>query len=141
MEISVSTGVEEIEIKRNGERAGAIRFSLSDPALLVRLRKVSAEAERSQRESRLGDLKDDLDAALAEAQRVDGEIRKMLDDCFLAPVSETVFGDSFSFTTFEGKTLVEQFLEGVTPHIERCFKAEMKAAEKRQKKYLEKYGK
>jgi len=140
MEINVSTGVEEVEIKRNGEKVGIVRFSLSDPALLVRLRNVSAEAERIQRESRLAELKDDLDAALTEAQRVDGEIRKALDACFLAPVSEIAFGESFSFTTFEGKTLVEQFLEGVIPHVERCFKAEMKAAEARQKKYLEKYG-
>lgn len=140
MQLNIDTGVREIEIQRNGERVGVVKFSLSDPALLTRLRTVSKKTEEIQAKSRLSDLTD-FDETLDEAQRLDKEMRDLLDWAFGAPVSDTVFGDSFCFTTSGGVTGMEQFLAGVTPYIEEAFKAEVAAAKKRQKKYLEKYRK
>lgn len=140
MQLSIDTGVQSIDIIRNGEKAGEVKFSLSDPALLKRLRDVSARAEEIQKSSTLGET-DDLDAQLDEASRIDKEMRDLLDWAFAAPVSDIVFGDSFCFTTSGGVTAMEQFLAGVMPLVEKAFKAEVAAAKKRQDKYLAKYKK
>lgn len=140
MQLNIDTGVREIEIQRNGERVGVVTFSISDPALLTRLRTVSKKTEEIQARNRLSELTD-FDEILDEAQRMDREMRNLLDWAFGAPVSDTVFGDSFCFTTSGGVTGMEQFLAGVTPYIEEAFKAELTAANERQKKYLEKYRK
>ena len=140
MQLSIDTGVRSIDIIRNGEKAGEVKFSLSDPALLKRLRDVSAKAEEIQKSSTLGET-DDIDAQLDEAVRIDKEMRDLLDWAFAAPVSDVVFGDSFCFTTSGGVTAMEQFLAGVMPLVEEAFKAEVTAAKERQDKYLSKYRK
>ena len=140
MQLSIDTGVRSIDIIRNGEKAGEVKFSLSDPALLKRLRDVSAKAEEIQQSSTLGET-DDIDAQLEEAVRIDKEMRDLLDWAFAASVSDVVFGDSFCFTTSGGVTAMEQFLAGVMPLVEEAFKAEVSAAKERQDKYLSKYRK
>ena len=140
MQISINTGVKSIEIVRNGEHVGDVTFSLSDPALLNRLRTVQTKAKELEESSRLNEI-EDLEAALDEAARIDKEIRALLDWAFAAPVSDIVFGESFSFTTCDGVTAIEQFLDGVMPYVAECFRAETDAARKRQGKYLEKYRK
>ncbi len=140
MQINIETGIESIDIVRNGKVVGQIEFSTSDPALLRRLREVKGKAEALMQTSKL-DSSGDLDAQLDEADRLDREMRALLDWAFGAPVSDVVFGDSYCFTTSGGVTGMEQFLAGVTPGIEAAFKREVAAAEKHRKKYLEKYGK
>lgn len=140
MQLSIDTGVRSIDIIRNGEKAGEVKFSLSDPALLKRLRDVSAKAEEIQKSSTLGE-NDDIDAQLDEAVRIDKEMRDLLDWAFAAPVSDVVFGASFCFTTSGGVTAMEQFLAGVMPLVEEAFQAEVSAAKERQDKYLSKYRK
>ena len=140
MQINIETGVESIDVTRNGEIVGQIKFSTSDPALLRRLREVQTKADDLMKDSKL-DSSDDLDAQLDEADRLDKEMRSLLDWAFGAPVSDLVFGDSYCFTTSGGVTGMEQFLAGVTPYIEAAFKREVAAAETHRKKYLEKYRK
>lgn len=140
MQINIETGVESIDVTRNGEIVGQIKFSTSDPALLRRLREVQTKADDLMKDSKL-DSSDDLDAQLDEADRLDKEMRSLLDWAFGAPVSDMVFGDSYCFTTSGGVTGMEQFLAGVTPYIEAAFKREVAAADKHRKKYLDKYKK
>lgn len=140
MQLSIDTNVRTIDIVRNGEQVGQISFSMSDPALLSRLRTVSKKAEDIQANSKISEL-EDIDAQLDEAARIDKEMRKLLDWAFGSSVSDIVFGESFCFTTSGGVTAMEQFLSGVTPFIEEAFKAELSAAKERQEKYLSKYRK
>jgi len=140
LKLSIDTGVKKIEIIRNGEHVGDVEFSLSDPALLSRLRDVAKKAEAIQAESKLSEL-DDIDAQLDEAKRIDKEMRDLLDWAFGASVSDIVFGNSFCFTTSGGVTAIEQFLTGVMPFIEEAFRSEVDAAKERQDKYLSKYRK
>lgn len=140
MQLNIETGVKSIEIIRNGEHVGDVKFSTSDPALLARLRTVSKKAEEIQASAKLSDTAD-IDSALDEAIRIDKETRDLLDWAFGAPVSDVVFGDSFCFTTSGGVTAMEQFLAGVMPIVEESFSAEVAAAKERQDKYLAKYRK
>ncbi len=138
VQLNIETGVKTIDIYRNGEKAGVVKCSLSDPALLKRLRDVSAKSDEIQKNSKM-DTMTDLDEQLNEAVRIDKEMRDLLDWAFAAPVSDIVFGDSFCFTTCNGVTAMEQFLSSVTPLIEEAFQTEVKAADERRKKYLDKY--
>ncbi len=140
MRLDISTGVKTIDIYRDDEKVGVVKFSLSDPALLTRLRNVQVKAQEIQAKSRLSEL-EDLDEQLDEAVRVDKEMRDLLDWAFAAPVSDIVFGESFCFTSCDGVTAMEQFLAGVMPYVEEAFKAEIKAADEHKRKYLEKYRK
>lgn len=140
MQINIETGVESIDVTRNGETVGQIKFSTSDPALLRRLREVKSKTEALMQTSKLDDTAD-LEEQLDEADRLDKEMRSLLDWAFGAPVSDIVFGDSYCFTTSGGVTGMEQFLAGVTPYIEAAFKREVAAADEHRKKYLEKYRK
>ena len=140
MQVTIDSGVRSIEIIRNGEHVGDIKFSLSDPALLNRLRTVSKKAQELESSARLAQI-DDIEAALDEAVHLDNDIRGLLDWGFGAAVSDIVFGDSFSVTTSGGVTALEQFLSGVMPYVEEAFKAEVAAADARRKTYLEKYKK
>lgn len=140
MQLNIETGVKSIEIIRDGEHVGDVKFSTSDPALLARLRTVSKKAEEIQASATLSDTAD-IDTALDEAIRIDKETRDLLDWAFGAPVSDVVFGDSFCFTTSGGVTVMEQFLAGVMPIVEESFSAEVAAAKERQDKYLAKYRK
>ena len=140
MQISIDTGVKTIEIIRNGEHVGDVKFSMSDPALLNRLRIVQTKAKEIEAGSRLAEI-EDLEESLDEASRIDKEIRDLLDWAFAAPVSDVVFEDSYSFTSSNGVTALEQFLDGVMPCIGECFAAETEAAKQRQDKYLAKYRK
>lgn len=143
MKIGINTGVKSIDIERNGEIVGSISFSLSDPALLSRLKEVQNKALEIQQDSRLSELAgetENIEAVLDEAERVDGEIRKTLDWAFGSSVSDVVFGDSFTFTTYEGKTVLEQFLDGVMPLIADAFQSELDQSQKRDN-YLKKYKK
>lgn len=140
MQLNIETGVKSIEIIRDGEHVGDVKFSTSDPALLARLRTVSKKAEEIQASAKFSDTAD-IDAALDEAIRIDKETRDLLDWAFDAPVSDVVFGDSFCFTTSGGVTAMEQFLAGVMPIVEESFSAEVAAAKERQDKYLAKYRK
>ena len=72
--------------------------------------------------------------------RGQGSVVLVLDWAFGAQVSDVVFGDSFSFTSFEGETLLEQFLDGIMPLIAESFQTELNSASKRDK-YLNKYKK
>lgn len=140
MQVSIDTGRLPIEIIRDGEVVGTVSVSLGDAALLSRLRTVAKKARELEAKSRLEEGMD-VDEALDEAERMDRDIRKLVDWGFGAPVSGVAFGENFSFTTSGGVTAVEQFLNGVIPGIEKAFKAETEAAKKRQNKYLEKYQK
>ena len=134
--INISTNKKEIEIIRDGEHVGNIYFSPSDVAILSRMRKAR---------ERLPEIKmvpdDDVDKALDEAERVDTEVRALIDYIFDYPCSDVVFGSGFSFTTENGASAVEMFLNGALEIISEAIGTEAKAAEERQAKYLEKYRK
>lgn len=138
MQISIDSGKKEIEIIRDGKKAGSIWFSPGDPALLGRLKDVRGKAEAIQASMRVSEA-DGLEAALEEAQRVDAEIRAVLDWAFDSPVSDVVFGDSYSFTTSEGVSALEQFLQGATAYISEAMEREAAEAQAHRQKYLAKY--
>ena len=138
MQISVSSARKEIEIIRDGQNVGGVYFSPSDTAILSRLREVQEKAQSISAE-----IPEDMDTeqALEIAKRVDKELREALDWAFDYPCSDVIFGNSFAFTTANGISMLEQFLDGAVKYINAELSSETKAAKKRQDKYLAKYQK
>ena len=138
MQISVNSARKEIEIIRDGQNVGSVFFSPADTAILSRLKEVQVKAQKIGAE-----IPEDADTeqALEIAKRVDKELREALDWAFDYPCSDVVFGNSFAFTTSNGVTMLEQFLDGAMKYISAELSSETKAAQKRQEKYLAKYQK
>lgn len=136
--INTQTNRKEIEIQRDGERVGFIYFDPADVSIIKRLREAQAKLSKLN----VTISKDDgLDAMLAEADKMDKELRDAVDYAFNYPCSDVVFGAGYSFTTRNGVSALEQFLSGAIDIISKEMNAEAKASQKRQDKYLAKYKK
>lgn len=138
LSINTDTGLREIEITRNGKHVGNIYFSPSDPSIIKRLRKAG---EKIQEITLNIDEEADFEAQLAEADRIDNELRQLVDYAFDYPCSEVVFGNSYSFTPHKGVSAIEQFLTAAIDIISAEIDAEADASKARQDKYLSKYRK
>ena len=134
--INTKTNRKEIEIQRDGEKVGVIYFDPADMAIIKRMR----EAQDKLAKITLKTDKDaDVETMLAEADRIDSELRKAVDYAFDYPCSDVVFGNGYSFTTAKGVSTLEQFLKGAIEIVAVEMKAEAAASKKRQDKYLAKY--
>ena len=137
--ISVSTGKKEIEIIRDGENVGSIYFSPSDTALLARLS--SAKEKIKEIADGIKTKGEDMEEVFASLREADKKLRDLLDYAFDYPVSDVVLGNSFSFTTVSGVSVIEQFLDGAMSYINAELRDEKKKAKARTDKYLTKYKK
>lgn len=70
---------------------------------------------------------------------IDKEIKAALNDMFAYDVSSVVFGDTHALSTHNGVTLIERFLDAVTPVIEKNFDKESAAMTKRMSQYTNQY--
>lgn len=70
---------------------------------------------------------------------IDKEIKAALNDMFAYDVSSVVFGDTHALSTHNGVTLIERFLDAVTPVIEKNFDRESAAMTKRMSQYTNQY--
>lgn len=134
--INTNTNRQEIEITRDGEAVGSIYFSPSDVGIIKRLREVRGKLS----ELKVKNVdKNDVDAMLAEADRVDRELRDAIDYAFGYACSDVVFGGGYSFTTAGGESTLEQFLNAALEIISAEMSKEAEASKARQAKYLDKY--
>lgn len=123
---------------RNGEKVGSIFFSPTDISIIKRLREVKEKLSQIEVKP---DIEKDIDAAIAEADRVDKMLREYVDYAFDYPCSDIVFGSGYSFSSFKGTSALEQFLNAAMEIVSKEMKTEAEAAQKRQAKYLDKYKK
>lgn len=135
--INTKTNRKEIEIRRDGETVGSIYFDPADLAIIKRLRE--AQAKLSELDTTVAANTADVEAMLDEADRIDNELRSVVDYAFNYPCSDVVFGAGYSFTTRKGVSALEQFLSGALDIISKEMQAEAAASKKRQAKYLDKY--
>ena len=136
--ISVNTNRKEIEIIRDGENVGVIYFSPSDVAIIARLEEAGERINAIEMQATAESTPEEI---AAEMRRLDGIVREAVDYAFGYPVSNVVFGDSFTFSTADGVSTVEQFLDGAMGYISEALKEENGKAKARQAKYTAKYKK
>ena len=76
-----------------------------------------------------------------ELAAIDEKIKEEINTIFNYDVSAIVFGNIHCLSTSNGITFVENFLEAVTPIIEKEFEREFQATSNRISKYTERYHK
>lgn len=133
--LKLETNVEEIDIERNGKHLGTVSIDLTDVGLLNRLRKAAekSQTEYNAMQERAGSLSGE--EMLDEMERVDALIRALVDEALQSNVSDIVFGDLYCFTSKNGVTLLEQFLNGVLDMFGDRTKAESEKLDKHLAKY------
>lgn len=136
--INTDTNRKEIEITRNGETVGSIFFSPSDMSIVKRLHESQTKLKDINVEI---NADTDIDTALAEADRIDAELRAIVDYAFDYPCSDIVFGGGYCFTPCNGVSAIEQFLTAAVDIISAAVSYEADASKARQEKYLAKYKK
>lgn len=134
--INTNTNRQEIAITRDGEPVGNIYFSPNDIGIIKRLREVREKIA----ELKINADANDVDAMLDEADRVDRELRDAIDYAFGYACSDVVFGGSYSFSTENGESALEQFLNAALEIISAEMSKEAEASNARQAKYLDKYS-
>lgn len=118
--ITLDLGFKTYEVRDpEGNLAGTVRFNPADPGFAGRWQ---------QAEARIREYRDKIDGlAAAGAPEIDqwpvlmeasDAIQQALDYAFAAPVSRVFFGGNSAFAmTGNGRTVLENVLEGVTPII------------------------
>lgn len=136
--ISFDEGYKEFSI--NGDPNRIIKFNPVDFAIIERAQKASkeiAEASKSIKDDENGDVK--KTAELIE--KVGNIIREKVDYIFGYPVSDIAFGLQSPLATKNGVTLVERFISGAMPVIQREIEEEEKKSQAKVSKYTKRYHK
>lgn len=125
-----------------GDKA-VIYFNPNDPELAVRLKRFKKQAEERAKEikgvtlSEDGTPTSDQSAEVIEAfgQMID-IVEDELDKAFGADISSVVFKHCSPFAVIDGKYFLIQFLEAITPEIQKETHKARKESEKKMNKYL-----
>lgn len=82
---------------------------------------------------------ENTDDAIDKITEIDKKIKTEINNLFNYDVAAVVFGETHCLSTSNGVTFVENFLEAITPVIEREFNKEQKASNDRISKYTQRY--
>jgi hypothetical protein len=139
--LNFDDGYKEFSI--NGDETRVIRFNPADFGILERIKEAYEEIEKAtdiKEDIELnadGSVMDKLSAASSVVSGIDSTIKAQIDHIFNSNVSEVVFGNQSAMGMVKGVPLYERFLNAVTPVIQQEVEKEMRASQKRIKKYTD----
>lgn len=146
--MKLSTGKVAFPIEfDNGDRQ-TIYFNPNDPNLFIRLKDFQSNLEKRTAELKDVELKPDGTPMQSESAEIVEAFREMqkviceeIDVAFGGDISEIVFKHCSPFAIVEGNYFILQFVEAITPEIERHIKKANADAEAKMKKHIAKYSK
>lgn len=140
--MKLSTGKVAFPIEfDNGDKV-AIYFNPNDPDLMLRMKKLGEKAQDKIKELSNMELLEEGNPAQIEAfEKMQNIFKEELDYAFGGSVSEIVFKYCSPFAVVGGQYFVVQFIEAITPEIEKHIEKSYADAEKRMAKHIEKYRK
>ena len=125
-----------------GDKA-IIYFNPNDPELAVRLKRFKKQAEERAKEIKGVTLSDDgipTEDKSAEVIEAFGQmidiVKDELDRAVGADISKEVFRHCSPFAMIDGEYFLIQFLEAITPEIQKATQQARKVSEKKMGKYL-----
>lgn len=143
--MKLSTGKVAIPIEfDNGDKQN-IYFNPNDPDLMIRMKNLDGRLQEQIKG--LSDVETDgegkptQDSDVEAFERMQNVLKSELDRAFGGSVSDVVFKYCSPFAIVGGEYFVVQFINAITPEIEKHIKKANADAEKRMGKHLEKYGK
>ncbi len=126
----------------NGDKA-VIYFNPNDPDLMVRMKNL--ETKVSEKIKDIQDIELTNEGTPANFSQIDlfekmqNVLKEELDCAFGGKISEYVFKHCSPFAIVEGEYFIIQFINAITPEIEKHIKKARAEAEKRVAKHIEKY--
>lgn len=132
--LKFNTGIKEFDI--NGDESRVIRVDTTDINLGQRVEAGRKELRKLAKkfETLTKTAKSD-DKILEIFSEYDKQVRQQIDGMFDSPVSDIAFGNANCLSICGGNFLFENFLNILLPEIEKDLNEELKASEKRIKKY------
>ena len=125
----------------NGDSSRIIRVDTADYALITRFNQASEHINAELKKYSNIEIKPDATAntdnetAVKAIEQLDLFIKSEINYIFNSDVSEIVFQNASALSTRRGIPLYERFINAVIPEIEKDFKTELMASEKRVKNY------
>lgn len=118
-----------------------ISFNPTDNNFVTRLYSVFEELDKKQekRKAEISQHKNTKEI-FAVARKYDEEMREMIDDLFVEPICETVFGDMSTFALAGGLPVWANFLLAVMDEVDTSFAREQSLTNSRVSKYTNKYA-
>lgn len=143
--MKLSTGKVTFPIEFDNGDKQAIYFNPNDPDLMVRMKNLDEKIKSKVDE--IGDV--DLDEEgrptqihqIEQFEKMQKILKEELDFAFGGSISDIVFKHCSPFAIVDGQYFVVQFIEAITPEIEKHIKKANADVEKRMAKHIDKYKK
>lgn len=143
--MKLSTGKVAFPIEFDNGDKDYIYFNPSDPDLLIRMKNFDTRAQEKIKDIEDVELTAEgkpLRIAQIEAfEKLQNILKEELDYAFGSPVSNVVFKHCSPFAIVGGEYFVFQFVQAITPEIEKHIKKANADVEKRMAKHISKYKK
>lgn len=143
--MKLSTGKVAFPIEfDNGDKA-AIYFNPNDPDLMIRMKNLDEKVHGEIKA--LGDIELNEEGTPTQISQIEtfekmqNIIKRELDYAFGGSVSEVVFKHCSPFAIVDDEYFIVQFIEAITPEIEKHIKKANADVEKRMAKHIDKYKK
>lgn len=143
--MKLSTGKVAFPIEFDNGDKQTIYFNPNDPDLMVRMKNLDEKIKSKVDE--IGDV--DLDEEgkptqihqIEQFEKMQKILKEELDFAFGGAISEIVFKHCSPFAIVDGQYFVVQFIEAITPEIEKHIKKANAESAQRMAKHIEKYNK
>lgn len=143
--MKLSTGKVAFPIEfDNGDKV-AVYFNPNDPDLMIRMKNLDKKVQ--EKIEGIGDIeltnegKPTQISQIETFEKMQNILKSELDYAFGGSVSEVVFKHCSPFAIVEGEYFVVQFIQAITPEIEKHIKKANADIEKRMAKHIDKYKK
>ena len=143
--MKLSTGKVAFPIEFDNGDKQAIYFNPNDPDLMIRMKNLDEKMQ--EKIKGLEDVELTEEGApthisqIETFEKMQNILKDELDYAFGGSVSEIVFKHCSPFAIIGGEYFVVQFIEAITPEIEKHIRRANADVEKKMAKHLDKYGK
>lgn len=143
--MKLSTGKVAFPIEfDNGDKQN-IYFNPNDPDLMIRMKNLETKVSEKIKGLEYIELSNDGTptqiAQIETFEKMQNILKEELDYAFGGEVSEVVFKHCSPFAIVGGEYFVVQFIQAITPEIEKHIKKANADVEKRMAKHIDKYKK
>lgn len=143
--MKLSTGKVAFPIEFDNGDKQTIYFNPNDPDLMIRMKNLDEKVQEKIKGLEDVELTEEgnptQDSKIETFEKMQNILKDELDYAFGGSVSEIVFKHCSPFAIIGGEYFVVQFIEAITPEIEKHIKKANADVEKRMAKHIDKYKK
>lgn len=143
--MKLSTGKVEFPIEFDNGDKQTIYFNPNDPDLMIRMKNLDEKVQEKIKGLEDVELNEEGKptqiSQIETFEKMQNILKEELDYAFGGSVSEVVFKHCSPFAIVGGEYFVVQFIQAITPEIEKHIKKANADVEKRMAKHLDKYKK